>query len=399
MASIARKNLLEDLPRFLVAQAGIMFAVSLVTIQTGLQAGFARSSSLLIDRSRADIWVASKNMEHLGLTLSLPYKRVTQAGKVEGVDRAEGALIQGGVWHQEPTDKIASITIVGASPEGLLFSPANLIQGSFSDLKEPYTFITDKSNLKSLNIKQVGELGKFGSIRANLVGLTQGTQSIVFGNIVFTSLESANAFVNTGPTDRRLVRDDNSTPTPAPRAIASTDPITFVLVRAKPGENIEELKRRIEDALPNTRAYTREEMALLTQSYWQQRSGIGFILGLGAVVGVLVGVVVVGQILYASVSDRIKEFGTLKAMGASDLFIYSVIVEQGLWMAILGYLPGMALCLGVAAWTAQTQGIAILITPASAVIVFGITVVMCVGSAIFAIQKVTRVDPAIVFKG
>jgi putative ABC transport system permease protein len=117
------------------------------------------------------------------------------------------------------------------------------------------------------------------------------------------------------------------------------------------------------------------------------------------VVGVIVGVVVVGQILYASVSDHLKEFGTLKAMGASDWYIYRVIIEQGLWMGILGYLPSMALCLGVAAWTAATQGITILITPASAIAVLGVTIVMCVGSAIFAIQKVTRLDPAIVFKG
>lgn len=105
-------------------------------------------------------------------------------------------------------------------------------------------------------------------------------------------------------------------------------------------------------------------MAQQTQAYWQKRSGIGYILGLGAVVGTIVGAVVVGQILYASVSDHIKEFGTLKAMGASDWYIYRVIMEQGLWMAILGYLPGMALCLGVAAWTSATQGILILITPA-----------------------------------
>jgi putative ABC transport system permease protein len=399
MASIARKNLIEDISRFLVAQAGITFAVSLVTIQTGLQAGFARSSSLLIDRSRADIWVASKNMVHLDLTRPIPYKRVSEASKVKGVDRAEAAIIRGALWHQEQVDKITSISIIGSPPEGLLFPRENLIQGNFSDLKEPYTFITDKNNLESLNIKQIGDFGTIESIRGNLIGLTEGTQSIVFGNIVFTSLESANAYTNTGPTDRREVRDDNSTPIPAPRAIASTDLISYVLIKAKPGENIEELKARLEKALPNTRAYTREEMALLTQTYWQERSGIGFILGLGAVVGIIVGVVVVGQILYASVSDRIKEFGTLKAMGASDWFIYRVIVEQGLWMAILGYLPGMALCFGVAAWTAQTQGIAILIAPASALAVFGITVVMCVGSAFFAIQKVTRVDPAIVFKG
>jgi putative ABC transport system permease protein len=111
-----------------------------------------------------------------------------------------------------------------------------------------------------------------------------------------------------------------------------------------------------------------------------------------------VGGIIVGQILYSSVTDHLKEFGTLKAMGASDWTIYGVIVEQALWMAVLGYIPGMVLCLGVGAWTFATQGITILITPLTAIAVFGITVAICVGSAVFAIQKVTRVDPAIVFK-
>lgn len=85
-------------------------------------------------------------------------------------------------------------------------------------------------------------------------------------------------------------------------------------------------------------------------------------------------------------------------MGASDWKIYGVIVEQALWMAVLGYIPSMVLCQGLGAWTFATQGIIILITPGSAIAIFGITTLMCVGSAIFAIQRVTRVDPAIVFK-
>ena len=109
------------------------------------------------------------------------------------------------------------------------------------------------------------------------------------------------------------------------------------------------------------------------------------------------GVVIVGQILYASVADHLKEFGTLKAMGGSDRVIYGIIIEQALWMSILGYIPGMLLCWGLGAWTA-TQGIVILITPLTAVGVFGITVLMCIGSALFAIQKVSKVDPAIVFR-
>ena len=125
---------------------------------------------------------------------------------------------------------------------------------------------------------------------------------------------------------------------------------------------------------------------------------LGYILGLGALVGVVVGTVVVSQILYSSVTDHLKEFGTLKAMGSSDWFIYRVILEQALWMALLGYLPGMGLCLGVGAWTLEAQAIQILIGPATAAGVFVVTVAMCSGAAVFAIQKVTRLDPAMVFK-
>jgi putative ABC transport system permease protein len=171
-----------------------------------------------------------------------------------------------------------------------------------------------------------------------------------------------------------------------------------VLIRAKPGEDLQALKQKLEAALPTTRAFTRSELAKKTQNFWQQRTGIGFLLGLGAAVGVIVGVIIVAQILYSSVSDHLQEFGTLKAMGASDWVIYGVIIEQALWMSVLGYLPGIILCFGVGAWTFATQGILILITPVAAIAVFGITILMCVGSAIFAIQKVTKLDPAIVFK-
>lgn len=389
MASIARKNLIEDIPRFLVAQAGILFAVGLVTIQTGVQLGFAQSSSQLIEQSQADLWVASNNMEHLDLTLPLPYERVAEARSVEGVEQAEGVIIGGAVWHEEQANQITGVTLVGGTG-GLLFTQDSLTQGSFNDLKQPKTFIVDETSLDELNFQKVGEQATVNSAPAKLVGLTSGTQSIVFGNLMFTSLESANYY--------RSSRSNALSSISLSRELTATDPVSFVLIRAIGGGNLAALQQRLEAELQEVRAYTRAEMAQQTQAYWQKRSGIGYILGLGAVVGTIVGAVVVGQILYASVSDHIKEFGTLKAMGASDWYIYRVIMEQGLWMAILGYLPGMALCLGVAAWTSATQGILILITPASAIAVLGITVVMCLSSAIFAIQKVTRVDPAIVFK-
>jgi putative ABC transport system permease protein len=411
MASIARKNLFEDIPRLLVAQAGIMFAVSLVTIQTGILNGFTRSTGVLIERSKADIWVSSKDMVQLELTLPLPGSYVQQAQQVAGVQRSEALLLGGGVWRS-PKGKITSIRLFGFDPAGQLFNPFEVTQGRLQDLEQPYTVIVDKTNLDNLNVNQVGDTANIGSLGVKIAGLTEDTQSIASSNYLFTSLANVKAYSTGNLTSNLDCRLQNgqfqctnvykpstgSSPSAKPTPLTSTDAITYVLVQAKPGQDLQVLKQNLEKALPNTRAYTREEMATQTRNFWVERTGIGFILGLGATVGVIVGMVIVGQILYSSVADHLKEFATLKAMGVPDRVVYSIIVQQALLMSILGYVPSLALCMALGAWTFATQGITILITPVAATGILGITIFMCVGSALFAIQKVTRVDPAIVFK-
>jgi len=412
MASIARKNLFEDIPRFLVAQAGIMFAVSLVTIQTGLLDGFTRSTVRMIDQATADLWVASNQLEHFEMTPVIPLERLSQARRVAGVALAEPLSIEGTRW-QTPAGHIDGVRIFGFDPNGQLFANWKLTQGDIEALKKPYTVLIDEANQSGLGLNKLGDTGEIDSLPAQLVGLTRDTQSMASSPFLFTSLETANAYLLSGLTakvnctrqtngDLQCVNVFERAPkpeaAPRPKPLSDLDPITYVLIKAAPGQDLETLRHRLETTLPETRVFTPAELSQRTSSYWQERTGVGFILGLGAVVGVVVGMVVVSQILYASVSDHIKEFGTLKAMGASDWVIYRIITEQALWMAVLGYVPSILICWGLGSWTIATKGIMILVTPTTALGVFGITVVMCVGSALFAIQKVTHVDPAVVFK-
>ncbi|MEO0458841.1 MAG: FtsX-like permease family protein [Cyanobacteria bacterium P01_A01_bin.114] len=416
MVSLARKNLLKDLPRFLVAQAGILFAVSLVTIQSGILKGFMRSTTLLINQSEADIWVASENLVNFELTEPFPYVLLQEAQGIPGIARVEPLLIGSGRWYAEG-GRLTTLRLFGFDPEGQLFRPGQVSSDVLAALNEPYTAIIDKTNQRSFRIDAVGDTARIRSLPVEVVGITQDTQSLVSSKFVFASLENANAYASSGfsadltcqladggglnctNTYERNPSGDVETPSPPPPGELTADaPVTYLLVKATAGTDLQALKQRLEAALPGTRAFTQTELATQTESYWRRSTGIGFILGLGSVVGVIVGMVIVAQILYTSVSEHIKEFGTLKAIGASDVSIYGVIIEQALWMSVLGYVPGLLLCSGLGAWTSATQGVIILITPASALGVFGITVMMCVGSAFFAIQKVTRVDPGVVFK-
>ena len=416
MPSIARKNLLEDIPRFIVAQAGIMFAVSLITIQLGILKGFSRSTAVVVDHARAELWVASKEMVNFELTSPLPAEYINVASKVEGVDRAEILLLRAGRWRA-PDGKLSPTRIFGFNPDGELFVNARFRGAELTALKEPYSAIIADATQKSLDAQiNVKPSGTIGGLPVNVFATTPDIQSNASSPFIFTNLETANAYgnaeVNSSVNCVRDVKGDLTCTNTfknkpwgekvgelkPPAKLTLGDPITYIMIRSKPGTDLNLLRQRLAQALPDTQVFTKAELAAITRNYWEARTGVGFILGLGATVACIVGMVVVGQILYASVADHLREFGTLKAMGAPNRVIYSIIVEQGLWMAVIGYVPSMALCIGLSQWTQAARGIMILIEPTTALGVFVLTLFMCVGSALVAVQKVTRVDPAIVFK-
>ncbi len=392
-----------------------MFAVVLVTVQLGIYRGFLKSTALIVDEAEADLWVSSEDMVYFELTPSLAAENLFEIQGLDGVELAEPLLLPSAQWHSQ-SGQLSTMKVIGFDPDGELFQPWNIIEGNPEQLDEPFSILIDRTNLRPLDIGGVGEVADINSIPSTVVGLTEGTQSIASSAFAFTSLESALAYSTTAFSTslscqsdadgnlscdrvaRRVPQENWADNRQEARTLQASDTVTHVLVRIENSANLEEVRAAIESAIPGARALTGEQVAERTRLYWRDRTGIGFTLGMGAALGVVVGVVIVSQILYSSVSDHIKEFGTLKAMGASDWTLYGVVIEQAMWMAVTGYAPGTALCWFIAQWTASSMGIVVLITPLSSVAVFGITLAMCVGSAFFAIQKVTRVDPAIVFK-
>ncbi|NJL82033.1 MAG: ABC transporter permease [Chloroflexaceae bacterium] len=416
MVSIARKNLLEDLPRFLVAQAGIMFAVGLVAIQTGILNGFTRSTVRLIEDSEADLWVASEKIVHFELTEPLLTSQLEEAEQIPGVAVAEALLLGVGRW-QTPQGQPDPLKIVGFDPQGQLFQPGYISEGTVNSLLQPYQVMVDRTRLTSLQAEGIGVNGTVNQLPARIAAITEDSQSIPASAFVFTSLDNANTYLTSSLSTKvncQLQENDNLRCTkvyensgaaaevnpgtaPAILPLSQTDAITYILVKAQPQQDLTALKQKLEAALNETRVLTTAELSQITRQFWQTKTGVGWILGLGAAVGVVVGMVVVTQILYASVSDHLKEFGTLKAMGASNGLLYRIVMEQALWMAVLGYVPGMLLCVSISVFAAG-QGIVILITPLTAAAALGLVVVMCLGSGALAIGKVIRLDPASVFK-
>ena len=96
--------------------------------------------------------------------------------------------------------------------------------------------------------------------------------------------------------------------------------------------------------------------------------------------------------------DHIREFGTLKAMGAPNSYVYKVIMQQAAISAVMGYVLGMIVSV-IVVRSSQEGGAAILMPMPMAVGMFFLTLAMCIAAALVSINQVTRIDPAMVFKG
>jgi len=171
-----------------------------------------------------------------------------------------------------------------------------------------------------------------------------------------------------------------------------------VLVKVVPGVSVSQVQQAIPQQVRDVEAFTSTQFSRMTQIYWMFTTGAGVAVLLAAALGLIVGFVVVAQTIYATTMDHLKEFGTLKAMGAPNSYVYKVIITQAGISALLGYGLGMFVSFFVVR-ASQSGGAAILLPWQMAVGIFFLTVLMCVGAALVSINKVTRLDPAMVFKG
>lgn len=126
-------------------------------------------------------------------------------------------------------------------------------------------------------------------------------------------------------------------------------------------------------------------------------TGAGITVLIAAALGLLVGVVIVAQTIYAATVDHIREYGTLKAMGATNGYIYRVITQQALLSGVAGYVIGITIALTIS--RASLEGTtAILIPWPMAAALAVVTAGMCLVASIVSINKATRIDPAMVFR-
>jgi len=371
---IAIRNLLHDKVRLVVTLTGVVFAVVLIAVQAGLFVGFTSATSTVIDNTDADMWICARGMRNFDVTSALPLKAYYQAMSAPGVLEVRRLVVQFANW-KKPDGGTESVEVVGYDLTGGLGKPWNVVSGDVAALNMTDTIVIDEVYKGKLGVSKLGDTVEVNGHRARVVAFTKGIRSFTTSPYIFCSLPIAQTLCG--------LRESK---------------FTYGLVKLAPGATVEGVRRNLLAHVDGVDVFTRQEFSHKTQEYWMFTTGAGLALLIAAALGLVVGVVVVAQTLYATTMDHLAEFGTLRAMGAANWYIYRIIIIQALASAFAGYGLGISISYVIVQFS-EKGGASILLPFWLASSLFVVTVFMCVGAALISINKVTRLDPVMVFKG
>ena len=374
MISFAIKTLLSNRSKLVTGVVGVIFSLVLVNIQGGLYLGLMKKASLLVDHCDADLWVTHKLVENVDLAREIPeswQQRIRGLPEVSDtvpyiVGKGTASLNNG---HME------DVWVIGSDPDTMLGSAWGFVAGSQSDLRRPYGVSFDEVDSEKLGHPQLGDWFEVNGQRTRVFARTRGITGFITMPYLFTTYDTA----------RNLVH--------MPSGLTS-----FILVKIRTGRDRQSLQQQIRQRIPDAGVYLPEEFAVVSQNYWMKRTGIGISFGAATLLGLIVGLTVVGQSLYAMAIDHLKDYATLKAIGARDSDVCQVILMQTLWIGTVGSILGMSLVYVISTfWNSPLAPVDI--QPALSAASVAVMFVICLLAAFVPYLRIRRIDPATILIG
>lgn len=372
---LALKAMLADRGKLLTSLVGVTFSVVLVNLQGGLYLGLIQKASLLIDHGRADIWVGHHGTDNVDIGTSIPERWIHRIRGIEGVERADPYVVTFGRAIM-PDGRFENVIVVGSDPASLLGNAWVMAEGDPEAIRQADGVLVDIHDAAKLGDCAIGDIREINGRRARIVGLTRGIVGFTTNPYVFTTLDRArNVYALGMPPDH----------------------CSYFLVKAKPGTDIPTLVARIRDRVPETEVYDRTTYSQVCMNYWLTRTGIGISFGLATLLGLLVGLIMVAQTLHASVTERLKEFATLKALGAEDEAVGRFLLAQGMGNALAGSVLGLLGAMVVGHYLDSPRAPVVFAWWVLAGSVVLITLV-CLVASWLPYWRIRRIDPADVLR-
>jgi putative ABC transport system permease protein len=371
--TLAFRNLFHDRVRLIATVVGIVFSIVLVTVQLGVFLSFERMVTTMIDHADADFWIVPSETRSFEESSLLSGRQRLQALSVDGVASVTPLVVGYASWRKPNGGASTPVLVVGAPTNAAGLLPWNVVEGAVDDLSTPDGVAIDRSYFEQLGIAQIRQRAEINNQKARVVAVTNGIRSFTTTPQVFASLERARAYLGVPPN----------------RA-------NYYVVRVAPNANAAVVRSLLAGTLSDAEVLTPDEFRHRTRIFWLFDTGAGAALLGSAILGIIVGTIIVAQTLYSSTKDHLKEFATLRAIGSSRKYILKVILAQALISAIVGFSIAVSIDLSIVKMT-RDAALPIVMTPELSASLFGLTIAMCAIAAVAAIRVVTRIDPVLVF--
>ena len=394
---IALKMLTGDRAKFYGIVMGLTFAAFLIAQQGSIFCGLMlRTAGQITDLSGTDLWVMDRNVRYIDDVKPMIENNLQRVRGVEGVlwavplykGNGRAKLTYRNRTDGNPQEVIDQVILIGLDDSTLVGAPRKLFLGNYADLRRPDAVIVDKVGLRKLFPGQGGDSAKtnedlkwfigkeleMNDHRAVIVGICESTRTFQSNAVVYTTYSRAKRFV-----------------------AQERKPLSYILAKTVPGRDAKEVAERIRNQT-GLGAKTGEEFTWMTIMYYLKYTGIPINFGITTLLGFFIGTAIAGQTFYNFTLENLKQFGALKAMGATNSRIVSMILLQAMVVGLLGYGIGVGMAAGFGKATAG--GELAFFTPWLLLpITAGAIVLICILSSILSVRKVMVLEPAVVFRG
>jgi putative ABC transport system permease protein len=375
-----------DRSKYLGLIFGVGFATLLISQQVSIFAGIMRrTGSQILDVRDADIWVMDDKVRYIDEVPGMPDTDLQRVRGVPGVAWAV-RMYKGQIRARLADGNFRTVILFGLDDDTLVGAPTEMIAGRLDDLNQPDAVIVDKAGYEYMwpddaeqvatRGYQLGKVFEMNDRRAVLVGVCKASAPFTTLPVLYTRYSQAAGYV---PRERNLM--------------------TFVLAQPEAGQDIQQVCDRIE-AQTGRRALTRRQFFWKTIFYFLGSTGIPVNFGITIALGFIIGVAIAGQTFYLFTVENLKQFGSLKAMGLSNLRIVGMILLQAIVVGILGYSLGIGLAAIFFESTSHMTHLAGLYLYGEVMIGTAVAVLFIVILAsLLSIRRVLVLEPAVVFQG
>lgn len=369
------KTLFHERGRLMITLAGIIFSTVLTLAQVSMYLGMMGNATGIVRHVDADVWVMSKNVQNFDFANPFPEDRINRVRALPDVLRADRMILTWGFL------KLASggqeqVQIIGFNPDTGVGAPWNMVYGAPTDVKGGRYMIIDRTAEKRLGGLQPGSLWELNEVRFKLVGLSEGTRSFTTAPVIFVGYNQVHRFLPT------FVRDDQA---------------TYIVAKLRDPSRTGAVIRALRSDMKDNDVLSRRDFIKKTVLYWTIQTGMGMGFFLTALLGLIVGGAIVGQTVYANTMEHLREFGTLKALGARNADMYTVIFSQVGISAVIGFTAGSLLVL-LGRGGIEKVGVSLYLHPLLFAVLFAVVLMTCLFSAFFSVRKIRTLDPVTVFR-